>query len=65
MQTGLIVFMVLAALATLGALARGLFIMASGKDITGVQSNKMMSYRVGLQALAIIAVILLILVNRP
>ena len=64
-NTILIVFMVAAALATLGVLARGIVIMARGKDITGKQSNKMMSYRVAFQALAIVFIIILFLVNRP
>lgn len=64
MQTMLIVLMVLAALATLAVLIRGIVIMASGKDVTGVQSNKMMSYRVAFQALAIIFVIILFALNR-
>ena len=65
MNTALIVFMVIAALATLGVLARGIVIMARGKDVGGKQANKMMSYRVGFQALAIIAIVILFLVNRP
>ena len=65
MNTVLIIFMIVAALATLGVLARGIIIMARGKDISGKQSNKMMSYRVGFQALAIIAIVILFLVNRP
>lgn len=64
MQAMLIIFMVLAALMTLGVLARGIIIMARGKDVTGVQSNKMMSYRVAFQALAIIFVVILFLINR-
>jgi hypothetical protein len=64
MQSTLIVLMVLAALATLAVLIRGIVIMASGKDITGMQSNKMMSYRVAFQALAIIFVIILFALNR-
>ncbi len=65
MNTLLIVFMVLAALATLGVLARGIITMARGKDITGQQSNRMMTYRVGLQALAILFIIILFAINRP
>nr|WP_310524621.1 twin transmembrane helix small protein [Polymorphobacter sp.] len=61
----LIIFMVVAALATLGVLARGIIIMARGKDISGKQANKMMSYRVAFQALAIIFIIILFLINRP
>lgn len=64
-QAILIIFMVLAALATLGVLARGIIIMARGKDITGKQANKMMSYRVAFQALAIIFIVILFLINRP
>ena len=65
MNAILIIFMVVAALATLGVLARGIIIMARGKDISGQQSNKMMSYRVAFQALAIIFIVVLFLVNRP
>ena len=65
MQALLITLMVLAALATLAVLARGIIIMARGKDITGKQSNKMMSYRVAFQALAILFIVILFLVNRP
>ncbi len=64
MQAALIIFMVIAALATLGVLARGIIIMARGKDITGQQSNKMMSYRVAFQFLAIVFVVILFLLNR-
>ena len=64
MQALLIILMVLAALATLGVLARGIIIMARGKDISGKQSNKMMSYRVAFQALAIIFIVILFLINR-
>jgi hypothetical protein len=65
MQAFLIIFMILAALATLGVLARGIIIMARGKDVTGKQSNKMMTYRVAFQALAIIFIVILFLINRP
>ena len=64
-QAILIIFMVIAALATLGVLARGIIIMARGKDITGKQSNKMMSYRVAFQALAIIFIVILFMINKP
>ena len=60
----IIFFIVLAAAATAAVLIRGLVIMASGKDITGQQSNRMMSYRVGLQAVTVILVVLLFLVMR-
>lgn len=65
MQTTLIVFMVVSAIATLAVLARGIIIMARGQDVTGEQSNRMMSLRVALQALAIFFIIILFLINRP
>jgi hypothetical protein len=65
MQATLIIFMVIAALATLGVLARGIIIMARGKDVTGQQSNKMMTYRVAFQFLAIVFIIILFAINRP
>ena len=65
MQATLIIFMVVAALATLGVLARGIIVMARGKDVSGKQSNKMMTYRVGLQALAILFILILFVSNRP
>lgn len=63
-QTILIVLMIAAALATLTVLARGIIIMARGKDVTGEQSNKMMSYRVAFQGLAIVIIVILFLINR-
>jgi len=63
-QIILIVLIVAAALATLGMLARGLIVMSRGKDITGVQSNRLMSYRIGFQALAIVFIVILFLINR-
>lgn len=63
-QTILIVLMIAAALATLSVLARGIIIMARGKDVGGVQSNKMMSYRVAFQALTILIVVVIFLLNR-
>ena len=59
MQTIIIIFIVLAALATAFVLVRGIMIMASGKDITGHRSNKMMNARVWLQAATIGLVVLL------
>jgi hypothetical protein len=64
MQALLVILMVMAALATLAVLARGIVIMARGKDIGGKRSNLMMSYRVAFQALAIMFIVLLFLVNR-
>jgi hypothetical protein len=64
MQTLLAILIVLAALATLFVLAKGVIGMANGKDITGVRSQGLMRQRVMLQAVAIILVILFILVAR-
>ena len=64
MQTFLMILIVLAALATLFVLVKGVVGMAQGKDITGVRSQGLMRQRVMLQAVAIIFVILFILVAR-
>jgi hypothetical protein len=64
MQTFLMILIILAALATLFVLVKGVIGMAQGKDITGVRSQGLMRQRVMLQAVAIIFVILFILVAR-
>jgi hypothetical protein len=64
METFLAILIVLAALATLFVLAKGVIGMANGKDITGVRSQGLMRQRVMLQAVAIILVILFILIAR-
>lgn len=64
MDTFVIVLIVLAAIATATVLVRGVITMARGKDITGQQSNKMMSYRVAFQLLTIILVVILVFVVR-
>lgn len=64
MQTFLMILIVLAALATLCVLAKGVIGMAQGKDVTGARSQGLMRQRVMLQAVAIIFVILFILVAR-
>ena len=65
MQATLVIFMIVAAVATLAVLARGIIIMARGKDTSGEQANRMMSLRVALQALAILFIVILFLINRP
>ena len=62
MQTFLFILIVLAALATLFVLVKGVIGMAQGKDITGMRSQGLMRQRVMLQAVAIIFVILFLLV---
>jgi hypothetical protein len=64
MQTFLMVLIVLAALATLFVLVKGVIGMAQGKDVTGARSQSLMRQRVMLQAVAIIFVILFIMVAR-
>ncbi len=61
MQTLLIILIVLAALATLTVLVRGVIGMAQQKDITGERSQALMRKRVQYQALAIVFVILLLM----
>ncbi len=65
MQSTLVFFMIASAVATLAVLARGIIIMARGQDVTGEQSNRMMSLRVALQALAIFFIVVLFLITRP
>lgn len=73
MQTLLIILIVLAGLATVGALVRGIVIFLRtteqdlkgvGPSVSGMQQNKMMRMRIMFQALAIIFVILLLLLSR-
>ena len=62
MNTLLIILLVLAMGATAYVLVRGVMGMASGKDVTGEQSQKWMQRRVLFQAAAILVVILLLAV---
>ena len=64
MDTFIIVLIVIAAIATATVLVRGVLTMARGKDITGQQSNKLMSYRVAFQLLTILLVVVLLFVVR-
>ena len=59
----LIALIVLGALLTAWVLIRGIITMASGKDISGRQSNKLMSMRVALQAATILLVLLLLVIG--
>lgn len=61
-MNGFIIFViVIGALLTVAALGRGLYLLASGKDISGRKQNQMMWYRIMFQALTILAVIILLL----
>lgn len=61
MDTFIIIFIVAGMLLTVGVLGRGIYIMASGKDISGKASNKMMWYRVLFQGLTVLGVVILLL----
>lgn len=62
MQTVLIILIVLAALATLYILVRGVIGMAQGKDLSGQRSQELMRKRVLFQAVTIVLAVLLLLV---
>lgn len=59
-MAGFIILLIgIAAALTLYVLVRGIITMARGHDVTGRQSNKLMTLRVGFQALTIILVVIL------
>jgi hypothetical protein len=62
MRPALLILLILAMGATLYVLVRGVIAMASGKDLTGEQSQKWMQRRVLFQAVAIVLVILILIV---
>ena len=62
MRPLLLILLILAMGATLYVLVRGVIAMASGKDLTGEQSQKWMQRRVLFQAVAIVIVILILIV---
>lgn len=73
MSTFLIILMVLAMLATVAALVRGLItflktteadLSGDGPNLSGERQNKMMRTRIAFQALAVILVILFLLITR-
>ncbi len=57
MHVFMIFLIIAAAIATIFVLGRGIYIMASGKDVTGEKSNQMMWYRVLFQGLTIALVL--------
>ncbi|MGF1550820.1 MAG: HIG1 domain-containing protein [Sphingomonadaceae bacterium] len=61
METLLFILIVIAALATLYVLVRGVIAMAQGRDIGGVRSQSLMRRRVLYQAAAIVLVIVFLL----
>jgi len=62
MQWFLLILLLLAMAAVLYVLVRGVIAMASGKDVTGEQSQVWMRKRVLFQAVAVVIVILLLVV---
>ena len=62
MRIGLLILLLLAMGAVLYVLVRGVIAMASGKDLTGEESQKWMQRRVLFQAVAIVIVILILAV---
>jgi hypothetical protein len=62
MRIPLLILLLLAMAATAYVLVRGVVGMASGKDLTGQESQKWMRRRVLFQAIAIILVILILVV---
>ncbi|MFL6830775.1 MAG: twin transmembrane helix small protein [Sphingomicrobium sp.] len=61
MNTALFILLLLAMAATAYVLIRGVMAMASGKDVTGEQSQNWMRKRVMFQAIAIVLVVLILL----
>ena len=62
MRIALLILLLLAMAATANVLVRGVIGMASGKDLTGQESQKWMRRRVLFQAVAIVLVILILVV---
>ena len=62
MRIVLLILLLLAMAAVVYVLVRGVISMASGKDVTGEQSQKWMQRRVMFQAIAIIIVVLILVV---
>ncbi len=62
MHLPLLILLILAMGATAYVLVRGVVLMASGKDVTGEQSQQWMRRRVLFQAIAIVIVILILVV---
>ncbi len=61
MPTFLLILIVIAALAALVTLIRGVVGMAQGKDLTGQRSQELMRKRVLYQAIAIVLIVLFLL----
>lgn len=62
MNLPLLILLLLAMAATAYVLIRGVMLMASGKDLTGEQSQQWMRKRVLYQGIAIVLVVLILMV---
>ncbi len=62
MRLPLVILLAVAMAATAYVLVRGVILMASGKDVTGEQSQQWMRKRVLFQGVAIVIVILILMV---
>ena len=62
MNLPLLILLLLAMAATAYVLIRGVMLMASGKDLTGEQSQQWMRRRVLFQGVAIVLVVLILMV---
>ena len=62
MRLPLLILLVMAMAATLYVLVRGVMLMASGKDLSGEQSQLWMRRRVLFQAVAIVLVLLILVI---
>ena len=60
MRIPLLILLLLAMAATAYVLVRGVMLMASGRDVTGEQSQRWMRRRVMFQAIAIVLVVLIL-----
>ncbi|MBV7255565.1 HIG1 domain-containing protein [Pacificimonas sp. WHA3] len=58
MNAFMITLIIVGALATAAVLVRGIIVMASGKDIEGRKSNKLMFTRVYLQAGVVLVIVI-------
>ncbi len=63
MNSVIIILIVVAAVAVAVTLVRGILTMASGRDVTGTRSNQLMTWRVALQAIAVLLVVALFLLS--
>ncbi len=63
MNSLIIALIVVAAAAVAVTLVRGILTMASGRDVSGVRSNRLMTLRVVLQAVAVLLVVALFLLS--